>query len=57
MLRSMPKCAYRGRIAVRALSTLMSPVEVLDVITPGPVKSTLKGALENGARRHNGRRK
>ena len=44
-------------MAVRTLSTLMSPVGVLDVMTPGPVKRTLKGAFEKGARRHNGSRK
>jgi hypothetical protein len=35
----------------------MSPVGVLDVITPGPVKRILKGAFEKGARRQSGIRK
>lgn len=41
-------------MAVRTLSTDMSPVGVEEVITPGPVKITFIGALENGASRHRG---
>jgi hypothetical protein len=53
----MPKLLKRGKIAVRMVSTETSPVGVAEVMTPGPVKSTLTGALENGARRQSGRRK
>ena len=58
MLLEMPKCAYRGRMAVRTVSTETSPVVgVEEVMTPGPVKRMLKGALEKGASRQSGRRK
>jgi hypothetical protein len=53
----MPKLLNRGKIAVRMVSTEMSPVGVAEVMTPGPLKSTLMGALENGANRQSGRRK
>jgi hypothetical protein len=57
MLLKIPNWLKSGRIAVRTLSTDMSPVGVEEVITPGPVKRTLIGALEKGARRHKGIRK
>lgn len=44
-------------MAVRTVSAETSPEGVAEVITPGPVKRTLIGPLENGARRHNGIKK
>lgn len=57
MLFEIPNFEYRGSIAVRTLSAEMSPADVADVMTPGPVNNTFIGALEKGARRHNGIKK
>ena len=44
-------------MAVRTVSTEMSPAGVAEVMQPGPVKTTLTGAFEKGARRQTGMRK
>lgn len=44
-------------MAVRKESTERSPVSVVEVMTPGPVKRTFMCDLAKGARRQRGRRK